>query len=191
MMGGGIGVELPLVRWIGRRVPIEICQDLWKGNDYLMSYAKLAVDNMKASRGNTNIFANMMAEAEKGEKLDDLDVQVEAQSLIVAGTDTTSITLTYLLWAVLSEPELQRQLEDEVKRLPDHFRDSDAEKLELLNAIIEETLRLYGAAPGGLPRTVPPGGCTMKDIFIPAGSIVTTQAYTYHRDASLFPDSLK
>ena len=156
-----------------------------------MNYAKLAVDNIRTSQGKTNIFANMMAEAEKGEHLDDMDVKVEAQSLIVAGTDTTSVTLTYLVWAVLSRPELQRQLEDEVKDLPDGFRDADVEQLVLLNAVIDETLRLYGAAPGGLPRIVPPKGVTINDTFIPGGTTVTTQAYTYHRNASLFPDPLE
>lgn len=191
LMGGGIGVELPLVRWIGRKLPIQICQDLWCVNDYLMDYAKLAVDNMKTAQGRTNVFANMMDEAEKGERLDDMDVKTEAQALIVAGTDTTSVTLTYLVWAVLSRPDLQQRIEEEVKGLQEGYREADVEQLELLSATIEETLRLYGAAPGGLPRMVPPEGVRFGDTFIPGGTTVTTQAYTYHRDPSLFPEPLE
>lgn len=191
LMGGGIGVELPLVRWIGRRLPFQICRDLWAANDYLMGYAKLAVSNMKSSQGKTNVFANMMTEAETGERLDDEDVRIEAQSLIVAGSDTTSITLTYIVWAVLSRPDLQRRVEQELQTLQQDFGDADVEQLQLLNAVVEETLRLYGAAPGGLPRIVPAAGTTMRDLFLPRGTTVTTQAYTFHRDANIFPEPLE
>jgi len=178
-MGGGIGAELPLIRSIGKRLPIKLCQDLWMVNDYLMEYGKIAVDNMRAEGGNTNIFAGMMKAAEKGEKLDDIDVQIEAQSLIVAGTDTTSTTLTFLVWAVLLRPDLQREIEEEVRGLPEGFRDSDVERLELLNAVIEETLRLYGAAPGSLPRLVPVGGVFFGDLYLPGGTVVSTQVILY------------
>ena len=187
-MGSGIGVELPLLRWVGRRVPLQICRDLWCTDDMLLGYGNLAVANMKNSQGHTNIFANMLAEAEKGERLSDQDVRMEAQNLIIAGTDTTSVTLTYLIYAVLSRAQLQAQIEAEVQTLPDNFRNADVDGLEMLNAVIEETLRLYGAAPGALPRMVPEGGAVMGGFVLPEGTTVTTQAYTFHRDSSLFPD---
>ncbi|EMD00912.1 hypothetical protein BAUCODRAFT_144505 [Baudoinia panamericana UAMH 10762] len=188
LMGGGIGAEMPFVRYLGKRLPIQICQDLWNNNSYLMNYAEAAVKGMRANQGHANVFAGMVAEAEKAERLDDLDVKQEALNLIVAGTDTTSITLTYLVWAVLSRPELQRAVEEEVRGLPEAYQDAEVEKLELLNAVIEETLRLYGAAPGGLPRRVPSGGISMGGYFLPGGTTATTQAFSLHRDASLFPD---
>ena len=133
----------------------------------------------------------MMAEAEKGERLDNEDVAIEASNLIVAGSDTTSITLTYLVWAVLSRPGLRVQLEQEVQQLPEDYHDADVEQLELLTAVIEETLRLYGAAPGGLPRVVPSEGVMINGVYIPAGITATTQSYTFHRNATLFPDPLR
>ena len=75
--------------------------------------------------------------------------------------------------------------------MDEDYGDTDLEKLPLLNAVIEETLRLYGAAPAGLPRAVPPGGVTIDEQFIPAGTTVTTQAYTFHRDPALFPRPLE
>jgi cytochrome P450 len=184
---------------------------LWQGQETLSAYGQAAVANMKANGGTTNIFANVMAEAEKGEKLDDEDVRSEAQNLIVAGTgechqsfskahlltdiplplDTTSISLTYLVYAVLSRPELQHQVEAEVHDLSDGFRDSDVERLELLNAVVNETLRLFGAAAGGLPRVVPEQGLQIGSIFLPSGTVVSTQTYTMHRLEELFPRPLE
>lgn len=66
------------------------------------------------------------------------------------------------------------------------FSDGALEALPVLNGVIEETLRLYGAAPGSLPRVVPEGGATMAGHFLPAGTVVATQAYTMHRDGGIF-----
>ncbi|KAK4545859.1 hypothetical protein LTR36_002423 [Oleoguttula mirabilis] len=179
---------MPIAREIGRRLPFRAAQELFGGNDFLNDYGQVAVDNMKAQQGGKNIFANMMAEAEKGEQLDDLDVKLEATALIVAGTDTTAISLTYLVWAVLSQSSLQKELEQEVAALPDGYRDADLERLPLLQAVIEESLRLYGAAPGMLPRAVPPGGVDLGGYYLPQATTATTQSYSLHRDPNSFPD---
>lgn len=187
LQGGGVGAELPLVRAVCRRIPSPLFKEMFDGNAFLMNYGKAAVTNMKATGGGGNIFANMMNEAEKGERLDELDVQVEATNLIVAGTDTTAITLTYLIWAVLSRPGLRGQLVTEVLSLSEGYSDGHLEALPLLNGVIEETLRLYGAAPGGLPRSVPAGGVEVGGFHFPGGTTLTTQAFSLHRDPNIFP----
>jgi len=190
----GVGVEFPIVTALGkvlRFVPNQTIQDIFCPNDVLYEHGRKYLDSIKASETSSNIFSNIAAEAEAGEKLSVDDVHIEASGLIIAGTDTTATTLTYLVWAVLSQPRLQQELEAEVATLNEDFGDTDLEKLPLLNGVIEETLRLYGAAPAGLPRSVPPGGVTIDDQVIPAGTTVTTQAYTFHRDPNLFPQPLE
>lgn len=188
LKGSGIGYEMPIVRQIGRLLPLKSTQELFGTADYVISYAKIAVDNMKASQGSKNIFANLMAEAGKGHLIDERDVQLEASNFIVAGTDTTAITLTYLVWAVLSKPALQLELEGEVAALPDAYRDADIENLKLLGAVVHETLRLYSAAPGMLLRIVPPNGTIIGGYLLPASTTATTQSYSLHRDPDLFPE---
>jgi cytochrome P450 len=138
-MAGGIGSELPIVQWIGERLPFQAAQELFAGNQIIETYGRAAVANMKAAGGSKNIFSNMMAEAEKGERLDDRDVELEATNLIIAGTDTTAISLTYMVYAVLKQPALLRDVVSEVVTLSQDFGDEDLEKLPLLNAIIKET----------------------------------------------------
>ncbi|KAK6417440.1 hypothetical protein LTR81_009189 [Elasticomyces elasticus] len=190
LKGGGIGAEMPLVRWIGRNLPFQSARELFGGNDMVEEYGRTAVSNMKASGSGKNVFANMVAEAEKdiGGTLDDRDVELEATSFVIAGTDTTAVSLTYLVYAVLSRPDLRRQVEDEVAGLPEAYVEADVEKLPLLSAVIEETLRVYGAGPGMLPRMVPAGGKEMGGYVLPGGTTTTTQSYSLHRDADLFPD---
>jgi cytochrome P450 len=50
------------------------------------------------------MLAQSEAAAEKFELTDD-DIRKEASNFILAGADTTAITLTYLVWAVLKRPD--------------------------------------------------------------------------------------
>lgn len=186
-----IGVELPIIPAIGKAfslLPSSLTPEVFGGEDILFTYGRKYLDSLRGSEISSNIFSHASAEAEKGEKLDEHDVQLEAAGFIIAGTDTTALTLTYLVWAVLSQPALQSEVEQEVAALPSEFSEADVEKLPLLDAVIAETLRLYGAAPYSLPRAVPHGGATIGGTFVPAGTTVATQAYSFHRNAALFPN---
>lgn len=109
----------------------------------------------------------------------------------VAGTDTTAVTMTYLVWCVFSRPELREKIEAEVAALSDDYTDSDLLNLPWLNAIISETLRLYGPISSALPRVAPPDGAALGGVSIPGGTLISTQSYTIHRDPDLFPKPLE
>ncbi|KAL6712083.1 hypothetical protein ACN47E_003126 [Coniothyrium glycines] len=191
-MGAGIMVEMPFLRLL-RFVPITAVQEMFNANDFILKGAGRAVEMARSRTGEANIFAKVIEDCEKeGEgHIDDMDVRIEAMNVIIAGTDTTGVTLTYLTWAVLQRPLLQAALEAEVAALRENFTENDLISLPLLNAVIEETLRLYGAAPSSLPRVVPRGGTNFSGFFIPQGVTVDTQAYTFHRDPKIWSNPLE
>lgn len=115
-------------------------------------------------------------------------IQAEALGYIIAGSDTTAITLTYLIYILAKHPRIQTRLCAEVTSLPAAFTNADVKPLPYLHQILHEALRLYGAAPGSLPRLVPPEGFQVEGHTIPGGMTVSTQAYTLHRDPAVFPD---
>ncbi|KAJ6120464.1 hypothetical protein N7523_004744 [Penicillium sp. IBT 18751x] len=188
--GSGIGSELPILRMIGPYIPLQSFRDMFRTDEYLLKYSQRAVTNSrKNSESCRNIFSGLVYETERDRSaLSDMEVAIEAGNLIIAGSDTTAVTLTYLIWAILSQPSLRLQIEEELISLRDEYNEADLESLPILNATITETLRLYGAAPGSLPRTVPEGGVTLAGFYIPAGITVSTQSYTIHRDPMLFPN---
>jgi cytochrome P450 len=92
---------------------------------------------------------------------------------------------------VCRHPEVKAKLLSELRTLSDDFDYERLKALPYLNLVIEETLRMYSAAPAGLPRTVPHGGAEFLGYHIPAGYTVAVQAYSFHRNDTAFPDPLK
>lgn len=156
----------------------------------VIDYGLSAVGRAKrATLSRHNIISGLIdASRTEGTTLTDISLGSQASALIVAGSGTTAVSLTYAVWAILQHPDVRTKLEEEVNALPDDFNDTTLEKLPYLNAVIAETLRLYGSAPGALPRTTPSKGFTVNGIYIPSGVTLTTQSYTMHRDPSIFPD---
>jgi len=191
-IGAGMSVEMPFLRLL-RYVLIEAARRVFNANEYIIRAAGKAVENVKNARGQAGIFGKVLEDSEKegDEHIDDMDVRIKAMNIIIiAGTDTTGVTMTYLRYQVLQGPELRKALEEEVAALKEDFMDNDLQALPLLNAVIEETLRLHGAAPSSLPRIVPEGGAELAGSFVSAGTTVSTQAYSLHRDPNIWSNPL-
>jgi cytochrome P450 len=159
-------------------------------SDNVVSYGLSAVRKARDAKiSKYNIISGLIdASRSEGTNLTDFSLGSQASALIVAGSGTTAVTLTYAVWAILTHHTVRVKLEDELARIPEDYDDVLLEKLPYLNAVIMETLRLYGSAPGALPRITPAQGISVRDFFIPGGVTLTTQSYTMHRDQSIFSD---
>lgn len=153
-------------------------------NDAIARYKKQLVTN--AENPKLSLFTRLYNATADG--LTDAEIRDEAISYIIAGSDTTATSLTYLVWAVCRNPSIKHALLEEVNSLPAGFNDQDTRQLPLLGQVINETLRLYAAAPSALPRVVPSGGRTLAGHFVPEGITISSQAYSLHRDPTIFPD---
>ena len=95
------------------------------------------------------------------------------------------------MWAVLSHPDVKKRLLKEIEDAGlKNARFEDLRRLKYLNNVVEETLRMYPAAPGSLPR-VSFEDALLGGYRIPKGTVVVTQAWTFHRDAATFPEPLQ
>jgi cytochrome P450 len=186
--------ELSWIYPLLKRLPFQGLKRLLNADSIVFEHGSMAVRNMQSAGdglSKANLFSQMLAESDSQEKtsLSTSSVQAEASNLIVAGSDTTAVTLTYLIWAVLKQPQLQAELELEISELSDELTFDELKSATLLNSVIEETLRLYGAAPGALPRVVPGKGLDVCGHYIPPGIVVSTQAFTLHRNENIFEDA--
>ncbi|KAK8541718.1 hypothetical protein V6N12_014345 [Hibiscus sabdariffa] len=110
--------------------------------------------------------------------------------LILAGTDTSAVTLEWAMSNLLNHPQVLNKAKAEIDREigDDNLIDeSDVPKLKYLQSIILETLRLHPAAPLLLPH-MPSSDCTIGGYDVPRGAFVLVNAWSIHRDPKFWDD---
>jgi cytochrome P450 len=113
----------------------------------------------------------------------------EAVDLLLAGTDTLSITLVNILFHLSKSPSTVQLLQNEIDSI-DTPSLSSLEKLPLLTATIKEGLRVSHGVVGRLPRIAPVGGWNFEGSVVPGGTIISSSAPLVHNDSIIFPNPL-
>ncbi|XP_018816029.1 cytochrome P450 CYP82D47-like [Juglans regia] len=114
-------------------------------------------------------------------------------NLILAGTDTTAVTLTWTLCLLLNNREALEKVQQELDLQVGKERqveDSDMKNLVYLQAVIKESLRLYPAAPLTLPHESTED-CTLAGYHVPAGTRLLVNLAKIHQDPLVWPEPTK
>jgi tryprostatin B 6-hydroxylase len=104
----------------------------------------------------------------------------DAMVIIIAGSDTVSIALTFLLYHLALLPEHVAKLREELAAV-DVTDNTALQKLTHLNALINETLRLYPPVPSAPLRQTPAEGLRIGEAFIPGHATVSTPLWSLGR----------
>ncbi|KAK6514435.1 hypothetical protein TWF506_008828 [Arthrobotrys conoides] len=179
-----------------RCIPHATIQQVLTSGERVFSYTDEALENLKheakkdhSAGSRRSVFSVILGNQDNPNakyKMSMEEVRDEALGFILAGTDTLTVTSTYLLWAVLRHKEVRRKLEVELSTLGDNITDEGLQQLPYLRCVIKEALRLYAGAQIGLPRTVPRSGTQLGPYFLPEGTGVMTPIYSIHRDENIF-----
>lgn len=100
--------------------------------------------NEQAGQGNTVVEKLRQLE---GDKLSPEELIGNLTVLFGAGTDTTSVVLSWAMYHLARDQELQRLVAEEVKDLPETVGPSELDAYLHVNALWMETLRVNGPAP--------------------------------------------
>ncbi|KAK4618147.1 Cytochrome P450 monooxygenase lcsK [Fulvia fulva] len=116
----------------------------------------------------------------------------DAKLLIVAGSDTTAVTLTWLFYELANHPDQQAKIRKELLQLglvPGRWSDKDIAHCEHLNAAINETLRLHSPGPSGIFRVAPKEGLQVGKTYLPGGTVFNIPTHTMNREESVYADA--
>ena len=126
------------------------------------------------------------------DKISDYHLFVMAQSNVIAGFDTTAISLTFTLYYLIKYPRVLKKLRDELHSASRHgslskditFRET--QNLPYFQAVLKEALRMHSATGLPLWRVVPEGGFELNGTYFPQGSIVGVNSWVAHYDEEVF-----
>ncbi|MGN6258663.1 MAG: cytochrome P450 [Solirubrobacterales bacterium] len=124
-----------------------------------------------------------------GEEFSDREIRDQVMTLMFAGHDTSTSTLTFMLHELARHPEALRRLHEEQGRiLGDASPTSQQLEKEMpyLEMVLDEVLRLYPPAWIGPRRAIREfefGGCT-----VPRGAYVNYCSWASHRLPEVFPE---
>lgn len=109
---------------------------------------------------------------------------------LIAGADTTAITLRALFYYVLKDKRIHDKLRAEVRAVFQAFEPAShakARALPYLDGVIKETLRYHPAVSMIMERIVPESGLSLPDgSHVPGGSMVGMNPYIVGRNKGVF-----
>lgn len=151
-------------------------------------------ERRRQANTNANDLLSMLMNArdeESGEAMDDKQVRDEAFSLMVAGHETSALTLTWAWHALAAHPEVEEKLRQELSAVLNGRPPTleDLPNLRYTMMVIHETLRLYPPVYG-LGRTAI-NDDHIGGYHLPAKSEVVLLPYITHRHPEFWDDPEK
>ncbi|KAI1763864.1 cytochrome P450 monooxygenase-like protein [Hypoxylon sp. FL1150] len=124
---------------------------------------------------------------------DDHELRAESSLLIIAGSDTTAVSLSGIFFYLTGDPPRYQKLVDEIRSTFESVEEIvHGPKLSgctYLRACIDEGMRLTPTGPSELPRQVLPGGIRVMGDYYPPGTIVGTAVWAMSRSQEAFGDA--
>jgi len=151
-----------------------------KGRQFMLEFLGDLIPKKRASDGPDMLTRLCHAETEEGEGFSDAEILDHMIFLMMAAHDTTTSTLTSMLYELGRRPEWQERCREESRAVGSAQLDFDeGDRLESLGLVFRETLRRYPPLPV-IPRVATEsfefGGYTIpKDAMI-----VISPIHTHH-----------
>ncbi|KAF2817316.1 benzoate 4-monooxygenase cytochrome P450 [Mytilinidion resinicola] len=117
------------------------------------------------------------------------EIHSNAFILIVAGSETSATLLSGAIYYLCKNPSTMEKVLEEIRNAFTADNDitfSKATTLSYLNAVIEESLRIYPPFVTSLARLAPAGGDTVDGHFIPENTTVACHHYASYHSPSNF-----
>jgi averantin hydroxylase len=129
---------------------------------------------MEKGKGQGDFFDKAIAQSDftKGTGMTRDEMDSNAASLVLAGSETTATLLTGVTFLLCKHPDILEKLNEEVRSTFAREEDIDlmsVGKLEYMLAVLDEALRIYPPAPNTGARIVPPQGYMVAGKWVPGG----------------------
>ncbi|CAL5372848.1 unnamed protein product [Camellia sinensis] len=179
---------LPVLRWIDYGNFEKNLGRIHKRMDVLLQGL---IDEHRSDKSRNSMIDHLLSLQEsQPEYYTDAIIKGLILVIILAGTDTSAVTMEWAMSLLINHPEVLKKARAELdiqvgqERLVD---ESDLSKLHYLQAIISETFRMFPAAPLLVPHMAS-NDCTIEGFDVPRDTILLVNAWAIHRDPQVWDD---
>ena len=158
----------------------EVARSMWRVDRFVKTVVERAATDKSSATYPARLLDAGISESE---------TKAQCKDLIFAGTDSTGMNLATICFMLAKHPECYQKLRKEI--LAAKPIEAELQSLPYLQGVVKEGLRLSMANPSRLPRLVPAGGWTFKDVYLPQDTAVSCTPYELHLDPSVFEDPLE
>ncbi|XP_031331497.1 cytochrome P450 4g15-like isoform X1 [Photinus pyralis] len=163
--------------WIFNLSPLS--REYKKICEYIYTHVHMAIQQHNHTNLSNTFLQALIAATKEDPEFTEKDLQDEINAFVIAGKDTTTLTMCYTLIMLGMHPDVQKKLYDEVIVGGE----------DLLDRVLRETLRIFPPAPC-ISRKVD-ADIALDSCTIPAGSSVAIAIIALHRDPEVWPEPLK
>lgn len=183
------GKMAPVTSQIPTAIPTPGNRRFKRGRDNLREFAESIVERERRTDGTRSSVAATLvaAAADDSVHLPDELLRDHLVTLLIGGSDTTALALTYAWFLLSKHPGVERKFHEEIDETLDGPPSmDDLGALEYTEKVIKETLRLHPPA-GGLSRR-PKEDVEIGGYEIPEGSQLLLTPRVSHYDDRFFDD---
>ncbi|KAK2660435.1 hypothetical protein Ddye_006968 [Dipteronia dyeriana] len=188
---------VPFLRWLDLGGYEKAMKKTWKEIDrllegWLKEHKHKRIWGQNKFKSEHDFMDMMLSILEDAEELPDYDAdtinKATCLGMILGGTETTTVTLTWALALLLNNRDSLKKAQDELDIFVGRERqvnESDIKNLVYLEAILKETMRLYPAVPLSAPHEAIED-CTVAGYHVPAGTHLLVNLTKLHRDPNVW-----
>lgn len=188
--------DVPMVRALtGRSAAKQHSDDLATIRDTVDSLVESRMATRRDGDGdvNSDLLQHMFETVDPatGDRLSVDNIKNQIITFLVAGNETTASTMAFALHFLSRDPGLLRSLRDEVEAVAPRggaVEFDDVPKLRRVRRVVDETLRLWPAAPGYFRKARDRGPAELGGYEIPEGWVFVLLPQV-HRSASWGADA--
>lgn len=178
------------------RLPLDVNKQSKLAADRTLELMRSVIENKRKNQTpeenqQHNDVLSVMLEYERSNPAEQLSDERLVQNMFLfflAGHETSAVTLAFVLHNLSKHKDVQEKVFEEVNRVLDGriptFADLD--KLQYLESVIKETLRLQ--PPATLMTRVTSTDQVIGDYHVPAGVTIGIPIFTLHRDERWWSD---
>lgn len=164
--------------------PLPFLRRAARARNYLEEQIFDVIETRRTSDDDRDDLISLLLEAGMGNER----IKDNMMTFLLAGHETTALTLTYV-WDLLSRnPHVEQKVLDEIETVCDGQSPTinDVFSFDYLENVIKESLRLYPPSPQ--IRREPTTDIKISDYNIPKGALIVLPLWVMHRDERFWDD---